>query len=169
MQGTVAPPASEAEPIAQNPKTHHFPLYSRAGGRILQKIRIFGHPRRKSLPNESRKPYPCHTFRSDAAEIFTPSCSLEATHAQRRNSCHSGACPNVQFPHPCRPRRRQEPTEKPSIITARPETGLVRLAKPYASQPHAAAPATPEGKPHNRLHLRRGRSPLLESAKLESG
>ena len=59
--------------------------------------------------HESREPYPCHTFRSDAAEIFTPPRSLKATHAQRCNSCRSGACPNVQIPYPCRLRRRQEP------------------------------------------------------------
>ena len=100
--------------------------------------------------HESREPYPCHTFRSDAAEIFTPSRSLKATHAQRCNSCRSGACPNVQIPYPCRLRRRQGPPKKPAIITARPESGLVRLAKRYASQPHAGAPATPGGKRRNR-------------------
>ena len=100
--------------------------------------------------HESREPYPCHTFRSDAAEIFTPPRSLKATHAQRCNSCRSGACPNVQIPYPCRLRRRQGPPKKPAIITARPESGLVRLAKRYASQPHAGAPATPGGKRRNR-------------------
>ena len=100
--------------------------------------------------HESREPYPCHTFRSDAAETFTPSRNLKATHAQRCNSCRSGACPNVQIPYPCRLRRRQGPPKKPAIITARPESGLVRLAKRYASQPHAGAPATPEGKRRNR-------------------
>ena len=115
-----------------------------------EKTMFSGHPRRKSLLHESRKPYPCHTFRSDAAEIFTPSCNFEATHAQRCNSCRSGACPNVQFPHPCRLRRRQEHLKNLAIITARPETRLVRLAKRYASQPHAAAPATPGGKRRNR-------------------
>ena len=100
--------------------------------------------------HESREPYPCHTFRSDAAEIFTPSRSLKTTHAQRCNSCRSGACPNVQIPYPCRLRRRQGAPKKSAIITARPESGLVRLAKRYASQPHAAAPATPGGKRRNR-------------------
>ena len=102
--------------------------------------------------HESREPYPCHTFRSDAAEIFTPSRSLKATHAQRCNSCRSEACPNVQFAYPCRLRRRQGPPKKRAIITALPESGLVRLAKRYASQPHAAAPATPEGKRRNRAN-----------------
>ena len=89
-------PTFEAEPIAQKPKTHHFPPYSRAEGRIQQKTRIFGHPRRTSVLHESREPYPCHTFRSDAAEIFTPSRRLKATHAQRRNSCRFRACPNTR-------------------------------------------------------------------------
>jgi len=62
--------------------------------------------------HESREPYPCHTFRSDAAEIFTPPRSLKATHAQRCNSCRSGACPNVQIPYPCRLHRRQGPLER---------------------------------------------------------
>ena len=111
---------------------------------------IFKHPQRKSVLHESREPYPCHTFRNDAADFFTPSCNFEATHAQRCNSCRSGACPNVQIHYPCRLRRRQEPPKNLAIITARPETRLVRLAKRYASQPHAAAPATPEGKRRNR-------------------
>ena len=105
---------AEAEPIAGRPQVLHIPSYSRERGRIHQKTIIFGHLRRKSLLNESREPYPCHTFRSDAAEIFTPSRSLKATHAQRRNSCRSGACPNVQIPHPCRLLRRQDPQKKPS-------------------------------------------------------
>ena len=100
---------TEAEPIAGEPKTQHFPSYSRAGGRNRQKTIFFGHLRRKRVLHESREPHPCHTFRSDVAEIFTPSCNFEATHAQRYNSCRSGACPNVQFPHPCRLRRRQDP------------------------------------------------------------
>ena len=143
-------PAPDADPIAGKPKTHHFPPYSRAGGRIHPKTRIFGHPQRKSLLHESREPYPCHTFRSDTAKIFTPKCNFEATHAQRCNSCRSGACPNVQIPYPCRLRRRQEHPKKPAIITAWPESGLVRLAKRYASQPHAGAPATPGGKRRDR-------------------
>ena len=139
-----------AEPIAGEPKTHHFPSYSRAGGRNQQKSMILEQPQKRSVLHESREPYPCHTFRNDAADFFTPSCNFEATHAQRCNSCRSGACPNVQFPHPCRLRRRQEPPKNLAIITARPETRLVRLAKRYASQPHAAAPATPGGKRRNR-------------------
>ena len=91
--------------------------------------------------HESREPYPCHTFRNDAADFLTPSCNFEATHAQRCNSCRSGACPNVQIHYPCRLRRRQEPFKNPAIITIRPRIGLVRLAKRHASQPHAAAPA----------------------------
>ena len=135
---------------AGKPKTHHFPSYSRAGGRNQQKSMIFEQPQRRSVLHESREPYPCHTFRNDAAGFFTPSCNFEATHAQRCNSCRSGACPNVQFPRPCRLRRRQEPPKNLAIITARPESRLVRLAKRYASQPHAAAPATPGGKRRNR-------------------
>ena len=141
---------TEAEPIAEKPKTQHFPSYSQAGRRNQQKTMIFKHPQRKSVLHESREPYPCHTFRNDAADFFTPSCNFEATHAQRCNSCRSGACPNVQIPYPCRLRQRREPPKKPTIITARPESGLVRLAKRYASQPHAGAPATPGGKRRNR-------------------
>ena len=48
---------AEAEPIARKQKTKHFPSYSRAGGRTQPKTMIFGHPRRKSLLNESRKVY----------------------------------------------------------------------------------------------------------------
>ena len=139
-----------AEPIAGEPKTHHFPSYSRAGGRTQQKSVIFEQPQRRSVLHESREPYPCHTFRNDAAGFFTPSCNFEATHAQRCNSCRSGACPNVQIPYPRRLRRRHGPPKKQTIITARPESGLVRLAKRYASQPHTGAPATPGGKRRDR-------------------
>ena len=126
-----------------------LPILERKG-ESSKKTRIFGHPRRTSVLHESREPYPCHTFRSDAAEIFTPPRSLKATHAQRCNSCRSGACPNVQIPYPCRLFRRQGPPKNPVIINTRPESGLVRLAKRYASQPHAGAPATPGGKRQNR-------------------
>ena len=99
------------------PKTHHFPSYSRAGGRNQQKTMIFEQPQGRSVLHESREPYPCHTFRNDAADFFTPSCNFEATHAQRCNSCRSGACPNVQIHYPCRPRRRQEPSKNPVSYT----------------------------------------------------
>ena len=128
----------------------HLPSYSRGGERIQQKATISGHLQRESLLNENRKARPCHTLHTSAARICTPEGVKSATHAQRRNSCRSGACPNVQIQYPCRLRRRQGPPKKPAIITARPESGLVRLNKPYASQPHAGAPATTEGKRRNR-------------------
>ena len=59
----------EAEPIAGKPKTHHFPSYSRAGGRDQQKTMFFEQPQRKSVLRKSREPYPCHTFRNDAADF----------------------------------------------------------------------------------------------------
>ena len=102
---------------------------------------IFKHPQRKSVLHESREPYPCHTFRNDAAVFFAPSCNVEATHAQRCNSCRSGACPNVQIHYPCRLRRRQEPSKNLAIITIRPRIGLVRLANYCPCQPHAAETA----------------------------
>ena len=128
----------------------HLPSYSRGGERIQQKATISGHLQRESLLNENRKARPCHTLHTSAARICTPEGVKSATHAQRRNSCRSGACPDVQIPHPCRLRRRHEPSKNPAIITIRPRIGLVRLAKAYASQPHAGAPATPEGKRRNR-------------------
>ena len=118
---------------AGKPKTHHFPSYSRAGGRNQQKSMIFEQPQRRSVLHESREPYPCHTYRNDAADFFTPSCNFEATHAQRCNSCRSGACPNVQIHYPCRPRRRQEPSKKlshnhyPAKNQARPRCKLLSL------------------------------------------
>ena len=139
-----------AEPIAGEPKTHHFPSYSRAGGRNQQKSMIFEQPQRRSVLHESREPYPCHTFRNDAADFFTPSCNFEATHAQRCNSCRSGACPNVQIHYPCRLRRRQEPCKNLAIITIRPRNGLVRVVNYCPCQPNAGATATPEKKQRNR-------------------
>ena len=139
-----------AEPIAREPKTHHFPSYSRAGGRNQQKTMIFEQPQRRSVLHESREPYPCHTFRNDAADFFTPSCNFEATHAQRRNSCRSGACPNVQIHYPCRLRRRQEPSKNLAIITTRPRIRLVRVVNYCPCQPNAGATATPEKKQRNR-------------------
>ena len=62
---------------AGKPKTHHFPSYSRAGGRNQQKSMIFEEPQRRSVLHESREPYPCHTFRNDAAGFFTPSCNFD--------------------------------------------------------------------------------------------
>ena len=106
----------------------HLPSYSRGGERIQQKATISGHLQRESLLNENRKARPCHTLHTSAARICTPEGVKSATHAQRRNSCRSGACPNVQIPHPCRLRRRQRPPKKLAIITARPESGLVRDA-----------------------------------------
>ena len=147
----------------------HLPSYSRGGERIQQKATISGHLQRESLLNENRKARPCHTLHTSAARICTPEGVKSATHAQRRNSCRSGACPNVQIPHPCRPRRRQEPPKKPSIITARPESGLVRLAKAYASQPHAATPATPEGKRRNRAKRPHPPGPPIFAIRLERG
>ena len=92
---------------------------------------IFEESQRLTVLHESREPYPCHTFRNDAAGFFTPSYNFEANHAQRCNSFRSGTCPNVQIHYPCRLRRRQEPPKKQFIIIARPETGLVSLAKPH--------------------------------------
>ena len=135
---------------AGKPKTHHFRSHSRAGGRNQQKSMIFEEPQRRSVLHESREPYPCHTFRNDAADFFTPSCNFEATHAQRCNSCRSGACPNVQIPYPCRLRRRQEPCKNLAIITIRPRIGLVRVVNYRPCQPHAGATATPEKKRRNR-------------------
>ena len=139
-----------AEPIAGEPKTHHFPSHSRAGGGTQQKSMIFEQPQRRSVLHESREPYPCHTFRNDAADFFTPSCNFEATHAQRCNSCRSGACPNVQIHYPCRPRRRQEPSKNLAIITTRPRIRLVRVVNYCPCQPNAAATATQERKQRNR-------------------
>ena len=51
---------------------------------------------------------------------------------------------------------RQEPYKNLTIITIRPRIGLVRLAKRYASQPHAAAPTTPGGKQRNHAKGRGG-------------
>ena len=87
----------------------HLPSYSRGGERIQQKATISGHLQRESLLNENRKARPCHTLHTSAARICTPEGVKSATHAQRRNSCRSGACPNVQIPYPCRLRRRQGP------------------------------------------------------------
>ena len=55
-----------------------------------------------------------------------------------------------KFPIPAVCLDIKTPQKNQSIINARPENGLVRLAKAYASQPHAATPATPEGKRRNR-------------------
>ena len=77
---------AEAETLAGRPQMHHFPSYSRAGGRIHQRARIIEHPRRKLLLNDIRKAYHCHTFQSDAARFCTPEGVKSATHAQRRNS-----------------------------------------------------------------------------------
>ena len=142
---------AEAEPIAREPKTHHFPSYSRAGGRNQQKSMIFEQPQRRSVLHESREPYPCHTFRNDAADFFTPSCNFEATHAQRCNSCRSGAWPTMPNPSPCRPHRREKAPQAPAIITIGADIGLVRLQNTHASQPHARATATPEKKQRNRI------------------
>ena len=60
---------AEAETLAGRPQMHHFPSYSRAGGRIHQRARIIEHPRRKLLLNDIRKAYHCHTFQSDAARF----------------------------------------------------------------------------------------------------
>ena len=114
------------------------------------KTMIFKHPQRKSVLHESREPYPCHTFRNDAADFFTPSCNFEATHAQRCNSCRSGACPSVQIHYACRLRRRQEPYKNLAIITTRPRIRLVRVVNYCPCQPNAAATATQERKQRNR-------------------
>ena len=55
-----------------------------------------------------------------------------------------------KFPFPAVCFDVKKPPKIPAIITVRFESGLVRLAKRYASQPHAAAPATPGGKRRNR-------------------
>ena len=97
----------------------HLPSYSRGGERIQQKATISGHLQRESLLNENRKARPCHTLHTSAARICTPEGVKSATHAQRRNSCRSGACPNVQIPYPCRLRRRQgPPKERPQSLRA---------------------------------------------------
>ena len=119
----------------------HLPSYSRGGERIQQKATISGHLQRESVLNGNRKARPCHTLHTSAARICTPEGVKSATHAQRRNSCRSGACPKVQIPHPCRLRQRHEPSKNPTIITIRPRIGLVRLANYCPCQPHAAAPA----------------------------
>ena len=119
----------------------HLPSYSRGGERIQQKATISGHLQRESLLNENRKARPCHTLHTSAARICTPEGVKSATHAQRGNSCRSGACPNVQIHYPCRLRRRQEPCKNLAIITIRPRIGLVRLANYCPCQPHGAAPA----------------------------
>ena len=85
------------------------------------KKRIFGHPRRTCVLHESREPYPCHTFRSDAAEIFTPSRRLKATHAQPCNSCRFKACPNTRnhckvFATPAGASRNHPPTLPPFLL-----------------------------------------------------
>ena len=128
----------------------HLPSYSRGGERIQQKATISGHLQRESLLNENRKARPCHTLHTSAARICTPEGVKSATHAQRRNSCRSGACPNVQIPHPCRLRRRQEPCKNLAIITIRPRNGLVRVVNYCPCQPNAAATATQERKQRNR-------------------
>ena len=119
----------------------HLPSYSRGGERIQQKATISGHLQRESLHNENRKARPCHTLQTNAARIFTPEGVKIATHAQRRNSCRSGACPKVQIPHPCRLNQRHDPSKNPTIITIRPRIGLVRLANYCPCQPHAAETA----------------------------
>ena len=119
----------------------HLPSYSRGGERIQQKATISGHLQRENLLNENRKARPCHTLHTSKARICTPEGVKSATHAQRRNSCRSGACPNVQLHYPCRLRRRHEPSKNPAIITIRPRNGLVRLANYCPCQPHGAAPA----------------------------
>jgi len=62
-------------PILPNHSPHAGPRgaadsYSQAGGRNQQKTMISKHPQRKSVLHESRDPYPCHTFRDDAAVFF---------------------------------------------------------------------------------------------------
>ena len=128
----------------------HLPSYSRGGERIQQKATISGHLQRESLLNENRKARPCHTLHTSAARICTPEGVKSATHAQRRNSCRSGACPNVQIHYPCRPRRRQEPSKNLAIITTRPRIRLVRVVNYCPCQPNAAATATQERKQRNR-------------------
>ena len=130
---------------------------------------IFKHLRRKSLLNESRKVCPCHTFQSDASEIFTPTCSLSATHAKRCNSCRSGAWRTMPKPYPCRARRRRKPHQAPAIITIGQEIGLVRLEKHHASHPHAGATATPEGKRRNRAKRAHPSEPPFGPSGLERG
>ena len=128
----------------------HLPSYSRGGERIQQKATISGHLQRESLLNENRKARPCHTLHTSAARICTPEGVKSATHAQRRNSCRSGACPKVQIPHPCRLNQRHEPSKNPTIITIRPRIGLVRVVNYCPCQPNAGATATPETKQRNR-------------------
>ena len=128
----------------------HLPSYSRGGERIQQKATISGHLQRESLLNENRKARPCHTLHTSAARICTPEGVKSATHAQRRNSCRSGACPKVQIPHPCRLNQRHEPSKNPTIITTRPRIRLVRVVNYCPCQPNAAATATQERKRRNR-------------------
>ena len=128
----------------------HLPSYSRGGERIQQKATISGHLQRESLLNENRKARPCHTLHTNAARICTPEGVKSATHAQRRNSCRSGACPKVQIHYPCRLRRRQEPSKNLAIITTRPRIRLVRVVNYCPCQPNAAATATQERKQRNR-------------------
>ena len=61
---------AEAEPIAGRPQVLHIPSYSRGGGRIHQKATIFGHLRRKSLLNESRKSTPMPHFSDGRIKNF---------------------------------------------------------------------------------------------------
>ena len=129
----------------------HLPSYSRGGERIQQKATISGHLQRESLLNENRKARPCHTLHTNAARICTSEGVKSATHAQRCNSCRSGACPNVQNHCPCRPRRRQEPSKNLTIITTRPRIRLVRVVNYCPCQPNAAATATQERKQRNRI------------------
>ena len=142
--------APGAEPIAGRPQVLHIPSYSQGGGRIHQKALHLEHRRRKSLLNESRKVCPCHTFQTGASEIFTPTCSLSATHAKRQNTCRSGAWPTMPEPYPCLARRRRKPTQAPAIITIGTEIGLVHLAKHHASHPRARPIARTGGKRRNR-------------------
>ena len=111
-----------------------LPILERKGESSTKK-RIFGHPRRTCVLHESREPYPCHTFRSDAAEIFTPSRRLKATHAQPCNSCRFKACPNTRnhckvFATPAGASRNHPPTLPPFLLppnarTSRAASGLV--------------------------------------------
>ena len=142
--------AQRQKPLARRPKMHHFPPYSRAGEQIERKSMLFNLLRRKLLLNDMREVCPCHTFQTDATKIFTPEGVKIATHAQRHNSCRFGACPTMPKDHPCHARRRQEPCKNLAIITIRPRIGLVRVVNTHASQPHARATATPEGKRRNR-------------------
>ena len=130
---------------------------------------IFKHLRRKSLLNESRKMCPCHTFQSDASEIFTPTCSLSTTHAKRCNSCRSGAWPTMPKPYPCRARRHRKPHQGLAIITIGREIGLVPLEKHHASHPRGRASAKPEGKRRNRAKRAHPSEPPFGPSGLERG